>query len=98
MRRRRELVDELIEARAAAEGRLPRAGAPASEWQAFYEYYAPLKATLLDEMVPEDELRAAMRESAAAFRERAPSRDDVRLAREAAATLGVRSVDEEVSR
>lgn len=97
MRRRVELVDELIEARAAAEGRLPRAGAPAAEWQAFYEYYAPLKATLLDEMVPEDEIRAASRESAAAFRERAPSPDDLRLAREAAAALGVRPI-EEVSR
>jgi hypothetical protein len=98
MRRRLELVDELIEARAAAEGRLPPAGAPAAEWQAFYEYYAPLTATLLDEMVPEDQVRAAMRESDAAFRERRPSPDDIRLAREAAATLGVHPIDEEVSR
>lgn len=98
MERRMELVDELIHARAAADGRLPEPGAPPEEWERYAVTYAPLRSALLDEMIGDDERQAIAEENAAFFRARTPSADDERLAREASRTLGAHVVTDEVAR
>lgn len=82
MAQRMALVDEIIRARAVRDGSLPPADATSREWAAFYERYAPLRRSLVDEMVAPDELQRLADENREAAHFREPSPDDQRVARE----------------
>lgn len=79
---RMRLAEELIEARARAQGRFPRPGAPASEWQRYDDESAPLRAALIDEATPLSDLIELAREDAEAAYATPPSADELRIARE----------------
>lgn len=87
--RRMAVAEELIEARAAAEGRLPSPDSPAADWQRFHDTYAPLRAALLDESMSESDVRELIRQDAELAYATPPSPDDLRLSAENERLYGV---------
>jgi hypothetical protein len=71
---RMRLAEELIEARAAAEGQLPREGASPAEWAAYYDRYAPLRSSLYDLTVSQERTRRICSNSRPSRRSSVPRR------------------------